>query len=310
MAEQGAASAASGNDSDQGRPSQHSANLRGIALIIAAMAAFCLNDTLTKSTFGELPMGEIITIRGIFANLILAPVVLMSYGLANIVRSYSVPLMIRNASEIASVFLFLGALFRLPLANVTAILQTLPLTMTAAAAILFGERVGWRRWTAAAVGLVGVVLIIQPGSVEFSWWYVSAIAAVFFITSRDIATRYITQSTPTLIITFITAMVVTLAGAVIGLTETWVVPETLTLVRLAAAAVFVLIGYYCLIECWRGTEISVIAPFRYSIVIWAMIFGYALLGEVPSLTTAIGSTVVVAAGLYTFHRERMTRPAA
>ena len=309
MAEQNAASTPSRKSCNHGGPSQHSANLRGIALIIAAMAAFCLNDTLTKSTFGELPMGEIITVRGIFANLILAPVVLMTFGLTRIMRSYSVPVMVRNASEIASVFLFLGALFRLPIANVTAILQTLPLTMTAAAAILFGERVGWRRWTAAAVGLSGVILIIQPGSVEFSWWYLSAIAAVCFITSRDIATRYIATTTPTLIITFITALVVTLAGAAIGVTETWVIPQTMTLVRLAAAAVFVLIGYYCLIECWRGTEISVIAPFRYSIVIWAMVFGYAFLGEIPNLTTVLGSAVVVAAGLYTFHREHVKKPA-
>ena len=129
MADKDAASSPSGTNDHHGEHSQHNANLRGIALIIAAMAAFCLNDTLTKSTFGELPIGEIITIRGIFANLILAPIVLITYGLTRIMRSYSVPLLIRNASEIASVFLFLGALFRLPIASVTAILQTLPLTM-------------------------------------------------------------------------------------------------------------------------------------------------------------------------------------
>lgn len=275
-----------------------------------AMGAFSLNDTMTKATSVELPTGQILAIRGAFAVILLAPIVLYIHGLRSFARAYSTPLLIRNIAEIVSAWLFLAALFKLPLANVVAILQTLPLTMTAAAAILFREQVGWRRWTAASVGLLGVLLIVQPGTAGFSWWYVAAIASVVFITVRDVATKFITGTTPSLVITFITAAVVMVSGAVLGLTENWVTPSTASIARLAAAAVLVLVGYYTLIECWREAEISAVAPFRYTIVLWAMLLGYLVLGELPSLWTVVGSIIVVGAGLYTFHRERVRKARA
>ena len=286
---------------------QHAANVRGIGLIILAMGAFCLNDTLTKATSRELPMGEIIAIRGVFATALMVPIVALKFGFTTITRIYSKPMLVRNACEVITVLLFLAALFRLPVANVTAILQALPLTMTAAAALLLKEQVGWRRWSAAAVGLVGVLLIIRPGSAEFSWWYISAVVAVIFITIRDLSTRFIAPSTPTFVITFLTAFVVMWSGFALGTTESWIMPSDAALIRLAAAAVLVLIGYYALIECWRGTEISVVVPFRYSVVLWAMAFGYFILGEVPSVWAIAGSAIVAAAGLYTFHRENVVR---
>ena len=186
----------------------------------------------------------------------------------------------------------------------TAILQLLPLTMTAAAAILLKEQVGWRRWTAACVGLLGVALIVQPGTDAFSWWYLAAFASLIVVTSRDISTRFIDKSVPTSIVTFLTAFCVTGAGLALGLFETWVWPSAHAFGLLFAAAVLVLFGYAMLIEAWRGGEVSATAPFRYSVVLWAMLFGYLFLGEIPSWWTVAGSTVVVSAGLYTLHRER------
>jgi drug/metabolite transporter (DMT)-like permease len=290
-------------DGDDGA-AQSAANLRGMFFMAGAMGAFSLNDTLTKTTSAELPTGEILAIRGVFATAMLAPIVLYYFGLQSILRSYSLPMLVRNVAEVGSVILFLAALFRLPLANVTAILQTLPLTMTAAAAILFKEAVGWRRWMAASVGLLGVLLIVRPGSADFSWWYLAAIASVFFITARDIATKFIVASTHSLVIALITAIIVMLAGFALGTLETWTVPSTAAVLRLGAAAVLVLIGYYCAIECWRGAQISAVAPFRYTVVLWAMLLGYVMLGEIPSIWTITGSAIVVSAGLYTFHRER------
>ena len=121
------------------------------------------------------------------------------------------------------------------------------------------------------------------------------------------STRYIAPTTPTLAITFITTVVVTIAGFALGLTEEWVMPSLQSAVRLACASVLVIIGYYAMIECWRGTEISVIVPFRYSVVLWAVLFGYVFLGEVPDLWTLGGASIVVFAGLYTFHREQVRR---
>lgn len=285
-------------------------NLRGMALMIVAMGVFVLNDTFTKTVSDVLPTGQIIAIRGAIASAIMFPIVLATCGLRTIVTSYSRPLMIRNISEVIAVILFLSALFRLPIANVTAILQTLPLSMTAAAALLFKEQVGWRRWTAAGVGLFGILLIIRPGTDAFSWWYVPALISVLFITARDMATQMIPRQTPTVAVTFLTAFVVTFAGCLLGLTETWVWPDWASLARLTTAAVLVLVGYALLIEAWRGVEISAVAPFRYAVVLWAMLFGYLFLGEIPSGWTVLGSSIVVAAGLYTFHRERRRKRAS
>ncbi|MEM9030957.1 MAG: DMT family transporter [Pseudomonadota bacterium] len=285
-------------------------NLRGIFLMTVAMGVFVLNDTFTKTVSDTLPTGQIIALRGAIATLIMLPIVMSTCGIAAVARSYSRPILIRNVSEIVAVILFLSALFRLPLANVTAILQTLPLAMTAAAAIFLGERVGWRRWTAACIGLAGILLIIRPGTDAFSWRYVSALISVIFITARDLATRMISAETPTVAVTFLTAAVVTGAGCLLGTTEVWVWPDIDALLRLGAAAVLVLLGYALLIETWRGVEVSAVAPFRYAVVLWAMLFGYLFLGEVPSGWTILGSAIVVGAGLYTFHRERQRKTAA
>ncbi|MEO1793996.1 MAG: DMT family transporter, partial [Pseudomonadota bacterium] len=188
--------------------------------------------------------------------------------------------------------------------NVTAVFQLVPLAMTAAAAVYLKERVGWRRWSAAAVGLAGVVLIIRPGTAEFSWWYVAVLAAVVVVTARDIATRFIDRATPTLIVVFLTAVAVTLAGVLLLPFETWKTPEMHHLVRLAAAAMLCCAGYYALIECWRDGDVSATAPFRYSVVLWAILFGALFLGEMPTYWTLAGSAIVMGAGLYTFVRER------
>jgi drug/metabolite transporter (DMT)-like permease len=286
-------------------PHQASANLRGMALVVIGTGAFVINDTLMKATSAELPLGEIVTIRGIMSCCIMAPIVILNYGLASIARAYSRALLLRNLSEIGAVFFFLTALFQLPMANVSGVLQAVPLTITAAAALFLGEPVGWRRWTASAVGLIGVLLIIQPGSTEFSSYYFAAIAAVLCVACRDISTRFIAKSAPSLSVTFVTALVVTLFGAVLGLGEDWKVPSYTSLTRLAGASILVLVGYYTMIEAMRTAEISAVAPFRYSVVIWAILLGYLVFNEIPSVSTIIGSLIVVSAGLYTFHRERV-----
>lgn len=272
--------------------------------MVLGMGAFVINDTLMKATSHELPLGQILTVRGFICCIIMLPIVAATSGLAAVLRIYSWPMFIRNVAEIGSVFAFLAALFRLPMASVSGVLQAVPLVMTAAAAIFLHEKVGWRRWTASAVGLIGVLFIIRPGSGEFSIWYLAAIAAVFFVVARDFSTRFIPRTTPSFAITFVTAIIVTVAGAVFGLTETWVVPGIVTTARLTAAAALVLIGYWCMIEAMRTAEISAVAPFRYSVVLWAMILGYVAFNEVPSVWTLAGSVIVVCAGLYTWHRER------
>jgi len=285
--------------------SRAAANLRGMGLLVLGMGAFVLNDTLMKTASRELPLGEIITLRGVICILIMAPIVAWTSGLATVLRVYSRPVFIRNIAEVGAVFTFLTALFQLPMASVTGVLQAVPLAITAAAAVLLREPVGWRRWAASAVGLIGVLMIIRPGTTDFSIWFLFAIATVFFVVIRDMSTRFIPKSAPSFVITFLTAVVVTLAGCVLGVTETWTPPSLDAVLRLTVAAALVLVGYWSLIEAMRTAEISAIAPFRYTVVLWAMVLGFLVFGEVPSVYTIAGSMIVVCAGLYTLHRERV-----
>ncbi|MEL6299283.1 MAG: DMT family transporter [Pseudomonadota bacterium] len=284
--------------------------MRSILLMVFAMGVFVLNDTLTKSVSSDLPTGQIIFIRNLIATVLLTPFVLHRHGVSTILQSYSRPLLIRNVSEMIAVILFLSALFRLPIANVTAVFQLVPLAMTAAAALFLKETVGWRRWSAAVVGLFGVLLIIRPGTADFSWWYVAVLISVVVVTARDIATRFIAPATPTLVVVFLTAAVVTIAGVLLLPIETWLMPELWHVAMLGAAALLVCTGYYALIEAWRTGEVSATAPFRYSVVLWAIVFGFLFLGEVPSAMTLVGAGIVMAAGIYTFVRERQTKARA
>ncbi len=280
-------------------------NLKAMAYIVVAMGAFVCSDTLMKATSRELPLGQMIAIRGVMSCLIMIPIVAASCGMTTMLKVYSWPVFIRNIAEIGAVFTFMSALFRLPMASVSSVLQIVPLTITAAAALILRERVGWRRWTASAVGFLGVLFIIKPGTTDFSIWYLVAIGTVICVTARDLATRFIAKTAPSLSITFITAIVTMLAGFALALTETWITPSTNSVVQLTGASALVLVGYYSLIEAMRTGEISAIAPFRYSVVLWAMILGYLVFGEIPSRGTIIGSVIVIGAGLYTLHREHI-----
>lgn len=280
-------------------------NLRAIGFMVLAMGGFVGTDTLMKATSSELPLGQMMAIRGIMSCLIMLPIVAASCGLATPFKVYSWPILIRNIAEVGAVFTFLSALFRLPMASISGVLQLVPLAITAAAALILREHVGWRRWSASAIGLIGVLFIIQPGTAEFSIWYLVALGAVLCVTARDLATRFIAKSTPSLAITFITAIVTTLAGCVLAMTEAWVAPSLPAILQLAGASLFVLIAYYSIIEAMRSGDVSAVAPFRYTVVLWATVLGYVVFDEVPTISTIIGSAIVIVAGLYTLHRERV-----
>ena len=279
-------------------------NARGIGLMLASQGLFVVNDTLTKACAAELPTGEIIAVRGLFATLLLLPIVLSQGALRHLGSTYSRPLFVRNASEAFSVLLYLSALLRLPLANVISILQTAPLMLTGAAALWLGERVGWRRWLAASVGLAGILLIVKPGTAQFSWWYVVGFLGVVLAAVRDLATRSLPRTTPNLLVAFLTAVVVALAGCGLGLFELWQWPSDSSFGRLLAAAVFLVTGYNALIAALRMGEIAAVVPFRHAAVLFGLMLGYGAFGEAPDGWALAGSAIVVGAGLYTLFRER------
>jgi drug/metabolite transporter (DMT)-like permease len=281
-------------------------NIRGSLLIAAAMAAFTINDTITKAVASEMNIGQIILVRGVFAFALIAALASWRGALRPVRSLFIQPVGLRVIGEIGGTLGFLSAIAHMPLANATAIFQALPLMITLGAAMIFGEPVGWRRWLAIAAGFVGVLVIVRPGTAGFNEFSLLALASVAFCTVRDLATRRIPAELPSLFITLLTTVTVTMAGAVILYPlGGWTPMSPRALGLLALAAVLLLIGYQCVIMGLRTGDISAVAPFRYTALLWAMLLGYLAFGDKPDWPMVIGAAIIVLSGLYAFYRERV-----
>ncbi len=281
------------------------ANRRGILAMLAAMSLFTANDTLLKLATESHPPGQIMAVRGVFAALLTIGFIAAAKQLVQ-VRSVLSPLVILRACLEASIaFLFITSLAGLPLANITAILQATPIIMALMAVIMGIETVGWRRWSAIMVGFMGVLLIVRPGAAGIDVSALLALLSAVLVAGRDFVTRAIGAHVPSIVITLSTTVGVCLAGFVLGLPEDWRPLAAADLALLATAAVLVTAGNFAVIIAFRGTEVSVVSPFRYSNVPLAIILGLVVFGDVPDLLASTGIALIVASGIYTIHRERV-----
>lgn len=282
----------------------HRNHLAGIAAMVAAMFAFVTNDTLVKLASESMPLGEVLFLRGVVSLAILVPA-MMVFRFEHRWRDYRNPMMIwRNVADVGATLVYLTALTHLAIANATIVLQAVPLVVTIAGAALFGEHVGWRRWTAISVGLAGVVVVIRPGLEGFSVWSLAALAAVFLIAGRDIATRHVPASIPTMMLVIASVAVNLAGGAALGLTETWLWPPLegwLTAIGAGIASVF---AYVLIVVALRGRDLSLTAPFRYTVIVWAVLYGVVIWGDSLDFLTIVGACLIVASGVFMLYRER------
>jgi drug/metabolite transporter (DMT)-like permease len=181
-----------------------------------------------------------------------------------------------------------------------------PLLITAAGAVFLGETVGWRRWIAIVAGFIGVLIVVRPGLEGFTIYSLSAVVAAFAITLRDMTTRVMPRELPAALVALVTATAVGLTAPFLApvLGETWIVPDIRHLGLIAVAVVFLIGGYLTAVDFMRHGDIAVVAPFRYTVIVMAMIVGYVVWGDVPDLLMIVGTAVIAAAGIYTFSRER------
>ncbi len=280
-------------------------NLRGILAILASATGFVVNDALVKLATEELPTGEIIVVRGIMATLILGAATTLG-GAWRSPRVLLRPAMaMRILTAAMATICIVAALRYLPLATTSAILQVTPLVVTAGAAVLLKAQVGWRRWLASLAGFAGVLLIIKPGSDTFVTEVWIALAALLFTSTRDLTTRFVDHDVPSLLVAVASSFVITLAGLALWPFETWVMPSTRALTLLSGAAVCLYFAYYLGIVAMRIGEIAVVAPFRYSLVILALILSYVVWGHVPDRVSLTGIAIICGAGMYLLHRERV-----
>lgn len=283
-----------------------SVNLRSALLMAVAMAGFTTNDALVKTLQDTVGAGQIMMVRGAIMLVFLAAYIRVARIPMPIRRSLTGAMAIRTAGEILGTVFFLFALFHLPIANVSAVLQALPLAVTLGAALVLKEKVGIRRLSAILVGFGGVLLIIRPGMQGFSVYSLAALATVFFAAARDLATRRLPANIPTLTVSLLTAIAVTATGALMMVfSGGWKQLTAGEFAVLCAAAVFLIIGYQCIIIAMRSGDIHFVAPFRYASLLWAIILGIVMFGEWPDALTVVGAGIIVATGLYTLSRERI-----
>ncbi len=281
-----------------------SPNLRAAAFMSISMFGFTINDALTKSLTDELNAGQIMLVRGAFATLFVALLAWQQGALANW-RSATHPMVLTRAfCELFATIAFLTALAHMPLANVSAVLQSLPLAVTMGAALVFGEPVGWRRWIAIAIGFLGVMIIVRPGFTGFSVYSLLALLCVVLCAVRDLATRQIPHDIPTLIPSVVTAgSVAAFGGLLVWPLGGWTPMDTGETFRLFLAAMMLIPGYVFIILAMRTGEVSFVAPFRYTALLWAILIGIFALGEFPDAFMLAGSLLVVGSGLFTLYRE-------
>lgn len=280
-------------------------NIKGALLMMGSMAAFTLNDTFFKTLSGEVPLFQGIFLRGC---LVVVLMTVLAFATGDLRRPIPAGdrkvIALRTLGEMGATICFLTALFHMPLANVTAILQSLPLFITLVGALLFGEQVGWRRWGAIIIGLFGVLLIVRPGGEGFDRFSLLALAAVGFVVLRDLSTRRLSPGTPSLSVALVGAVAITLMGGMVSATSDWVPLEVYHYKAIAAASLFIIFGYTLSVMVMRIGEIAVVTPFRYTAMVWAILLGYLVFGDIPGPLTLIGSAIVVGMGIYTFYRER------
>ncbi|WP_300068537.1 DMT family transporter [uncultured Ruegeria sp.] len=281
-------------------------NLIGSAWMIAAMAGFALEDALLKSASIALPIWQVLVLFGAGGTAIFACVAGLRGTRLLQPDVLSAPMKIRVFFEIFGRLFYVLAIALTPLSSATVILQATPLVVVACAALFFGETVGWRRWSAIFVGMIGVVIIIRPTGDSFSILSILAVLGMLGFAGRDLASRAAPASLGTEVLGFYGFLCVIVAGFAYRFWEGAPIATLSfhTSLHLAGAAVLGTIAYASLMKAMRTGEVSAVTPFRYSRLLFGIGLGVFLFGEHLDRTMWIGSALIVASGLYILWRGR------
>ena len=286
-------------------------NLRGIGLMTGAMATFAIEDMFLKFAARTLPTGEILAITALFGCLFFAAIA-RTQGQRTITRAALHPwILARNAGEMVGTYAFITALAAVPLATVSAVLQAMPLAVTLGAALFMGERTGWRRWTAIALGFAGVLIVIRPGMDGFRPAALWVLVTVAGLALRDLASRAVPPDVSTSQLSAWGTAAVTVLGLAMMPFQTAVLPDLWQAAMLTGTVIFGTMGYWLITAASRTGEVSVVSPFRYARLIFSITIGTLVFAEYPDRMTLIGAAIIITSGLYAFARERaLSRTAA
>ena len=275
-------------------------NIMGAALMTGCVLAYVVNDAVMKLLFVEMALFQAVFLRGLMTISLLCLMVWRSkVAIRGLSRQNQRLVALRVGAEICATIAFLTALKHMPLANVTAILQALPLAVTMAAALFLAEPVGWRRWSAIIIGFTGVLIVIRPGLVGFNIYSLLAIAGAASAAAVMVIIRKISQfEQPVTILSYQSILV-----GLIMIPPTlvyWVQPSLYEWLVMAAIGVLSVFGQLANIQGFKEGNASAVAPMDYTRLVFAAMIGFLLFGEIPEWTLAIGAGLVIATSLYRF----------
>lgn len=275
---------------------------KGILYMVIGCAVLTMNDAVMKLMSAELPLGELLFTRAAFGTLFLCVFLAWRRETGKLrVRNWRGQAL-RATCVVTGSYLFVGGLRFLPLADTLAITFAGPLFVTAMAPFLLGEQVGWRRWLAVGIGFAGVLIITRPTGEGFHWLVLLPLGAALAGALRDIITRHICMTESSISILFVGAAA-TCLGGLATLPLGWAMPHVADLGFLAFAGLLQIGAHFLVIEAFRYTQAASVVPFKYSTLVWGVLFGFLIWGDLPTLGVVLGTLIILGSSLYIFHRE-------
>ncbi|HYC48657.1 MAG TPA: DMT family transporter [Burkholderiales bacterium] len=270
---------------------------RGALLMAGGALLITLNDVATKLLTANYPVGQVMCLRHASTLLVIVPYAFAFTGLRALRVTHWPGQLVRGTLFIASAVFMIWSLSVLPLTTVTAIVFASPIFVAVLATPLLKERVSPRRWLAVIVGFCGVLVVVRPGSTAFDWVLLLPVLAAAVNAFRDIITRHLSRTETSISILFWSTVIVMMAGLATA-------PFGWNAVTPGAAALFVAAGvsnagaHFLMIEALRYGEAAAVAPVRYTILLWAIVFGFVLWAEVPGLAVLLGAALIIGSTLY------------
>ncbi|TYO66445.1 DMT family transporter [Bradyrhizobium hipponense] len=280
---------------------ERSARLAGIGLMLLSIFMFSFGDAMGKFLVGTYSVGQLLFLRACAALLLLSPMIWRQrHDFLHLERPWLQLFRVTLSTlEVAAFFL---ATVYLPLADVITYYLAGPIFVTAMSAVFLGERVGWRRWTAILIGFCGVLIALRPSAQTVSLPALIALGGSLSFATLMLITRSL-RKTPDIVMASSQFVGTFLLGAVLSAFH-WVPPSPGSLVIFALAGCVSVTALFCVNRSLKLAPASVVVPYQYSMIVWAVIFGFVVFGDVPQLATLVGAAIIIAAGFYIYLRER------
>ncbi len=280
-------------------------NRKAILLMVLAMSALATNDAIMRWVGGEIPVGQMMVLRGVF-------LVAFLYAGARFAFRQTITMnqilhrwcLVRGFAELFATYLFLTSLFLIPIATATTLVFVSPILLTAMSKFVFNEKVGPWRWSAVFAGFVGVLLITSPGGEDWNPAMLLPLGAALFVAVRDSSTRMVASHVSSASVTMTTALVV-IIGGLFSIIWGWSPVDAANAGWMALAGLIIAVSFFSYVVAIRIGELSLVAPIQYVIILWAAVYGWLIWDETPNFNTLMGAGVIVGSGLLILHRERV-----